>query len=371
MPGVGGVGAAAGRDPVLSILVVSYNTAAMTVAALRSVAAETRTVPYEIIVVDNNSSDGSPDAIAKCGVPLQLIARKQNLGFARANNLAAEMARGEHILLLNPDTLVTNGAIDRLFQFARANPAAGIWGGRTVFADGSLNASCCWRAMDPWNLFCRTTGLTGLLPSNAWFDAEAYGGWQRDSVRPVDIVSGAFFMIRRDLWQKLGGFDESFFMYGEEADLCLRARKLGVRPLFTPSAEIVHYGGASEKTRAAKMVKLLAAKASLIERHWPRVTRPLGRKLLELWPLSRSWALFMAGYAMKNEDWRQRARVWKDIHDQRTTWRKGYESAETGAPEVVADSATLRQGYVASGQHVRRYPIIWANGAALNPVSGE
>ena len=137
-----GVAAAA---PVLSILVVSYNTRAMTLDCLRSVVAETRT-PYELIVLDNASADGSAEAVAAEFPQARLIASPENLGFAEGNNVAAQEARGEYLLLLNPDTLVLRGSLDRLLDFARAEPGAGIWGGRTLFADGRLNPSSCWRA---------------------------------------------------------------------------------------------------------------------------------------------------------------------------------------------------------------------------------
>ena len=187
--------------PELSILVISYNTAEMTLSCLNSVVAETQTTSYEVIVVDNASSDGSADAVAVSYPDFHLIQSNENLGFARANNVAAKIARGDLLLLLNPDTVILNCAIDRLVAFAKARPEARIWGGVTVFADGSLNPSNCWRRMSIWNLFCRAAGLTGLFPESKLFNAEAYGGWQRDTEREVDIVTGCFFLIERCFWE--------------------------------------------------------------------------------------------------------------------------------------------------------------------------
>ena len=110
--------------------------------------------------------------------------------------------------------------------------------------------------MSLWNLFCRAVGLTGLFPQSRLFNAEAYGGWKRDTEREVDIVTGCFFLIEHRFWDTLGGFDPLFFMYGEEADLCLRARPLGARPRITPDARIVHYGGASERVRAEQIIRV-------------------------------------------------------------------------------------------------------------------
>ena len=144
-------------SPALSVIVVSYNTRAMTLDCLASLRDETR-ADFETIVVDNASTDGSAEAIAAAFPEMVLLAETANHGFAGANNLAARRARGEYLLLLNPDTLVLDGAVDRLLAFARARPEAGIWGGRTLYGDRSLNPASCWGRMTLWNLFCRACG---------------------------------------------------------------------------------------------------------------------------------------------------------------------------------------------------------------------
>jgi GT2 family glycosyltransferase len=308
----------------LSVIIVSFNTREMTLAALRSLYAETRATAYEVIVVDNNSSDGSAAAIGAEPGPHRLIASDANLGFAAGNNLAAEMARGDYLLLLNPDTVVRDGAVDRLLAFARERPEAGIWGGRTLFGDGRLNPSSCWGRMTAWRLLCRATGLTGLFPASEICNGEAYGGWDRSSSREVDIVSGCFFLIRRDLWQRLGGFDPRFFMYGEEADLCLRAKALGARPAVTPAATILHYGGASETVRADKLVRLMAAKAALIDRHFQPHARALGLALHAAWPLSRLVACTALGALTGKATARDTAGVWREVWRRRGEWRRGW-----------------------------------------------
>lgn len=307
----------------ISIVVVSWNTREMTLACLASIAAETRDVACELIVVDNASTDGSADAIAAAHPEARLIRSAENLGFARANNLAAREARGEKLLLLNPDTVILRRAIDRLARFARERPAAGIWGGRTLFADGALNPACCWRDISLWNLFCRAAGLTGLFPGSAIFNSEGYGGWRRDREREVDIVQGSFFLIDAALWRRLGGFDETFVMYGEEADLCLRARALGARPRMTPEAEIIHYGGASQTVRADRMVRLLKAKNTIIVKHWRAPARSLGLWLSAMWPLSRSLAGRAAALVGRGDG----GAIWSEVWRRRGEWRNGYAEA--------------------------------------------
>ena len=327
----------------LSILVVSYNTRELTLAALHSVVRETRHTRYEIIVVDNASSDGSADAIAAEFPQVRLFAIPENIGFAAANNRASVAARGEYLLLLNPDTLVLDSAIDRLVDFARREPLAKIWGGRTLYADGRLNPSSCWGRITMWNLFCRASGLTGIFKSSEILNGEAYGDWQRDRVRSVDIVSGCFFLIRRQDWQGLGGFSPLFFMYGEEADLCLRARAGGARPMITPEATIVHLGGASERARTGKMIRLLAAKATLIERHFSGASRFLAHLLLAAWPVSR-WLAYRLGYALAGTDhYRESMAAWAEIWTARGQWSGGYpmraKGPVIGEPHAVPHSA--------------------------------
>ena len=272
--------------PLVSIIVVSYNTCEMTLDCLRSVQSQT-SIPYEVIVVDNASSDGSAEAIAAEVPQVRLMAESTNHGFAKGNNLAAVEATGRYLLLLNPDTVVLDHAIDRLVHFAERTPSAKIWGGRTLFADGSSNPASCRRRMTAWSAWCRTTGLDAAFSSSTLFNGEAYGGWDRGEEREDDIVSGCFFLIERNFWQAMGGFDLSYEMYGEEADLCLRASRVGARPRVTQDATIVHHGGASEAVRSQKHVRLIRAKITLAHRHMGRLRALVTIWMLRIWPLSR------------------------------------------------------------------------------------
>jgi GT2 family glycosyltransferase len=253
-----------------------------------------------------------------------LMALTENLGFARANILAAKEARGRKVLLLNPDTVVLDRAIDRLAAFSDEMPSCQIWGGRTLNGDRSLNPSSCWRRMTLWSLTCSAFGLSHLIPDSAFFNPEAYGGWDRNSVRYVDIVSGCFFLIDRELWNRLGGFDPAFFMYGEEADLCFRARKLGARPIVSPSATIVHYGGASTTSTLKQRLLLLKGKATLMNRHWNPINRRLGRVLFLLLPLIR-WGTYRLAWRLTGRDGLGSVSAeWKAIWQRRREWIDGY-----------------------------------------------
>jgi GT2 family glycosyltransferase len=314
-------------EPVLSIVVVSYNTSAMTLACLRSIRAETR-VAHETIVIDNASTDGSAAAVAAEFPDVVLMAETVNHGFGPANNRAALRARGDYLLLLNPDTVILRGAIDRLVDFARARPEARIWGGRTVFADGTLNFTSCFRRMSLWNMFCRTSGLSAAFPDSPLFHSEGYGGWDRRGEREVDIVTGCFLMLERSLWEALGGFDPAYFMYGEEVDLCLRARALhGARPAVTGAAEIVHYQGASHQAQADKIIRLYKGKLTLIRHHFSGPARPVAAFLFRLTPWSRALVLPLLARLTGRERFAGAGRVWAEIWRRRAEWRDGYPEA--------------------------------------------
>ena len=313
------------QTPDVSVIVISYNTRDMTLACLESIHAET-TGAFEVVVVDNASSDGSAEAIRARFPQVRLLAESVNHGFAAAHHVAVPQCRAPWLLLLNPDTVVLDGALDKLMAFRRQRPEAGIWGGRTVFADGSLNPASCWRRQTLWSLFCRASGLAVVFRRSDLFNPESYGGWPRDTVREVDIVTGCLLLIGRETWDRLGGFDPVFVMYGEEADLCLRARDLGLRPAITPEAVIIHYGGASETVRTDKLVRLLRAKAELVKRHFAPGTRAPGLALLAAWPASRLLALSVLSTLTRRPRFRDAAAAWRAVWNRRVEWYDGFRS---------------------------------------------
>lgn len=308
----------------VSILIVSYNTRDLTAACIASVLAFAPPGGQEVIVVDNASSDGSADAIARRFPDVRLIRSAENIGFARANNLAARQAAGSYLLLLNPDTIVLDDAVSKLLAFARSNPRSGMWGGRTLYADGSLNPHSCWRFMSLWSLFTAAMGLSSFFASSDLFNREAYINWSRDSIRRVDILVGCFLLIERALWERLQGFDGRFFMYAEEADLCYRAVRLGAVPLFTPDASIFHLEGASETVRAEKLCRLYTGKCTFIRKHWTKTRASAGIGLLKLTPLIRICAYAVYAAVTGNKRHRQAAGEWRRVWSARDTWERGY-----------------------------------------------
>lgn len=301
----------------LSVLIVNYNTRDLTCACLESVFEQTRDIEFEVILVDNASTDGSVEAIQTQFPQVTLIAEQENLGFGRANNLAGAQARGEYVLLLNSDTVVLDGALQKLVAFARKHPDAGICGGRTVFADGRLNATSCWGKPTLWSEFCIGTGLSKLFRNSSLFNPRVLAGWDRDTERPVDVISGCFLQMPRQLWDELEGFDPRFFMYGEDVDLNLRVHAKGKQCMFCPDAEIIHYGGKSEKMRAEKMIRLFRAKTQLYRKHWSSIGAATGVGILRLWSLTR-----LLGFTLLRP---VRGSAQASLENWRTVWRNRRE----------------------------------------------
>lgn len=303
--------------PLVSIILVSYNTAEYTLRALESVQQQTHSA-YEIIVVDNHSTDHSVEVIRKQFPSIQLIESAENLGFAGGVCQGVAVAQGTYLLLLNPDTLVLDGAIDKLLSFAEQHPEHGIWGGVTLNNDLSLNTQHAWSKPDFFSLLFSALGLSKLFSTSCLFNHANYGCWQRDTIKEVDILSGCFFLITRQVWDQLGGLDPTFFMYAEEADLCLRAKAQGYQPIVTPDARIIHHGGVSHTRFSGKLIKLLKGKVELINRHISSWKQPIYKFLLWLYVFNKY--LLHRLFKPKSEQTQE----WQTVYQARSNWLKGY-----------------------------------------------
>lgn len=307
----------------LTVIIVSYNTRDLTLKCLQTLYANTARTRLHVVVYDNASRDGTAEAVRAQYPQVELIASPDNLGFAAANNRVAERAETEWLLLLNPDTEVHANGIDTLLEFSRAHPQAGLTGGRTYFPDGRLNPLSCQGRITPWSSLSRALGLTAVFRGSAFFNPEAYGNWPRDTVREVDIIVGCFLMIRKALWDELGGFDLRYYMYGEDSDLALRAQRLGYRPMICPDAKIMHMVGASFSVEARKTVMVATSRVTLIRDHWPAWQVPIGVFLMWLWGGLRVAAARVMALG-GGEKARARAAAWSHIWSRRHDWLKGY-----------------------------------------------
>jgi N-acetylglucosaminyl-diphospho-decaprenol L-rhamnosyltransferase len=302
--------------PDVSIVVVTYKCRDEAAECLASIYERTHGVSFEVVVVENASGDGTAERLRNEFPAVKLVALEENIGFAAGVNRGVEEATGEYVLLLNPDSVVHEGAVPELVEFAGDNPGHGLYGGRTLWPDGTVCPGSCWGKPSLWSLFCFSTLLSTVFKGSRVFDPESLGGWQRDTVREVDIVTGCLLLAPREVWDVLGGFDERFFMYGEDGDLALRVARLGLRPIITPDAVITHEVGVSSATRSDKVVLLLKGKATLLHKHWPSGKRRVGLALLSLGVAVRA---FGARIALRGKD-----SPWVPVWRARRDWLRGY-----------------------------------------------
>jgi GT2 family glycosyltransferase len=228
----------------LSIVIICWNDWKVIENCLSSIFAGTHQIEYEVIVSDNGSTDGSPERIRTQFPTVRVIENHANLGFAKGNNVGIRKACGEYVLILNPDTIIHDGSLDRWIEFADRHPEAGAFGCRVQNPDGTYQRSA--RAFPTiLRYLVAALGLRFLGRLKRPVLCVEYEGWKGDTEREVDWQSGCCVMLRGEVLRNLGGFDEQFFYQFEEVDLCRRVRESGYQIRFTPQASITHLGGQS------------------------------------------------------------------------------------------------------------------------------
>ena len=232
----------------LSIIIVSYNSLNYLKDCLDSIKKNEPAESFEIIVVDNASSDGTAQAIRKDYPYVKLIINDKNEGFAAANNKAIKSLSSEYILLINSDCRVYANSIDRLLEFADANNDTGIAGPRIINSDGSVQLSC--RKFPSFFDAGMHSILTNIAPNNPFSRRYKLAGLNRDKISKVDWVSGSCMLIRRAALKQTGLMDEKYFMYVEDTDLCYRMWKYGWKVYYFPESEILHHIGGSTKSKS-------------------------------------------------------------------------------------------------------------------------
>lgn len=242
----------------LSIVILCWNDRKVIADCLRSIYDQPGSKNWEVIVSDNGSSDGSPEFVRQQYPQALVIENRRNLRFAKANNVGIRACHGEYVLILNPDTIIHDGALDTMLKYADARPEVGAFGCRVLNADGSyqISAQPFPSIRNEWISALRLRWLGHL--SAAW-EGDTYAGWKGDSERQVDWITGCFMLIRSEVLQKAGGFDEQFFYYYEDTDLCRQIRQAGYPIAFTPSATITHLKGVSTSKRLPPLTFALDA----------------------------------------------------------------------------------------------------------------
>lgn len=230
--------------PTVSVIVVSWNAREYLIRCLASLTTEACRYPMEIIVVDNASSDGSAEWVAYSYPNVLLIRNSENLGFAKANNIAIATSTGRYLCFVNSDVKVLPNCITSLVDYCEEHPTAGMVGPRVIGGDAKLQRSC--RGFPSvWNMFCRALALDTLFPRKKMFTGYSLTHWAQDCLRSVDVLFGCFWLVRRQALTEVGLLDEDLFIYGEDVDWCKRFWIHHWQVVFVPWGEAIHYGGAS------------------------------------------------------------------------------------------------------------------------------
>lgn len=269
--------AAALRRHGVSIVIVNWNTRDILRDCILSIRRET-TLPHEIIVIDNASRDGSAEMVRDNFPDVTLIANSTNNGFAAANNQGLAVAAGARLLLLNPDTIILDGAIDAMSAWVDAHPDVGCVGCQ-VWEDEETIQKTGFSDPGPLNLAVVEFGLRKFFP---WPE---YGDWDRRDQRDVDVISGMFMLVPRRVFETVGDLDEAFFVYSEEADWCRRIRNAGWRCVFVPEARILHLDGGSKSTaqiRSRMYVQMQKSKMHYLAKHHGRAGYWAGKAVFVL-----------------------------------------------------------------------------------------
>jgi GT2 family glycosyltransferase len=231
--------------PLLSIIIVAYRSREEIGPCLASLPREIVGGAVEVIVVDNSPGDGTAEIMQRDFPWVRYLAPEQNLGFGRANNLGYGWSSGECVLFLNPDTISNADALEHCVRRLQTEPNIGLISPKLVQADGSMDLACRRSIPTLWDGFCRASGLAGAFPRTTLFAGYNLTYLPENGTYDVGAINGAFMMTRREVLDRVGLFDETFFMYGDDLDLCIRIARAGYRIVYDGRVQIIHLKGMS------------------------------------------------------------------------------------------------------------------------------
>ena len=238
------------REPDLSIIIVNYNTKGLLADCLASVfAAAAPKNGLEVIVVDNASSDGSQAMVASQFKQVKLVRNKANLGFARANNEGYKVARGKYLLFLNSDTVVKRYSLVKPLKFLKNHPKVGAVTIKLILGDGTLDIDNQRGFPTPWASFTHFSGLSRLFPDSITANPYHLGLKKLNRIHAVPVAAGSFLLLPAKLFDQIGRWDEAYYFYGEDIDLCYRINEAGYKIIYYPKVSILHLKGASSGLR--------------------------------------------------------------------------------------------------------------------------
>ena len=258
----------------LSVIIVSYNSIELLENCLFSVQKAMQTIDDEIIIVDNNSNDGSKESLPSKFPGVKFIFNNENLGFAKACNQGSKNSSGDHILFLNPDTVLPGTCLSECITFFKTHPDAGAVGVRMLDDKGKFLKESKRGLPSPSASFYKLFGLTAVFPGSETIAKYYQGHLPENENNPVEVLSGAFMMIKRTVFEKVKGFDETFFMYGEDIDLSLRISQLGYKNYYLGKISITHLKGGSTTYNKKYVQEFYGAMNLFVKKHYKDKSTP-------------------------------------------------------------------------------------------------
>lgn len=239
----------------LSVIIVSYNVRKLLEQCLHSLTTALRDIQSEVFIIDNHSGDNSIGYLQPIFPSFTFLSNPTNEGFSRANNKGLTLTKGKYVLFLNPDTVVQPNTIAKCISFMESHPSAGALGVKMFDGTGAFLKESKRGFPSPMVSFFKLTGLTGMFPRSPFFARYYLGHLNENETHEVDVLSGAFMLVKKATLERTGGFDEQFFMYAEDIDLSYRIQQAGYKNYYFADTSIIHYKGAST-TKDLKYVKL-------------------------------------------------------------------------------------------------------------------
>ena len=240
----------------LSIVIVSYNVESYLKQCINSIHESKINIDCEIIIIDNHSFDNSCKMILENFPNVKLISNDANLGFSKAANIGIKASKGDFVCVLNPDTLISENVFTILIKYLNENKKIGCIGPKILNADGTLQLACKRSFPTPLISFYKLIGLSTLLPKSKIFGKYNLTYLDKESIHSIDAISGSFMLFRKEVLLKIGLFDEDFFMYGEDLDICYRIKSAGYSIVYNPNASIIHYKGESTRNAPFNMIEV-------------------------------------------------------------------------------------------------------------------
>ena len=255
----------------LSIVIVNYNVKHFLEQCLCSVNAAIKKIDAEVIVVDNASSDGSLEFLQPLFPEVKFIQNKSNVGFSKACNQGFKLSKGEFILFLNPDTIVSEDCFEKCISFFKEKNDCGALGVRMIDGSGNFLAESKRSFPSPFISMFKLIGLASLFPRSPFFNKYALGNLKENKIYEIEVLAGAFIMTTKNILQTLNGFDETFFMYGEDIDLSYRIQQLGYKNYYLGTISILHFKGESSRRAGINYVKMFySAMSVFVKKHYPK-----------------------------------------------------------------------------------------------------